>query len=202
MKKILLLSAVLIAAISMNATIHNVSTSGTTYTPDVVNASVGDTVSFTIPSNHPTGEVAEGDWNTNTNNLMSGGFGPFSSDFQIILTEDMVPVIYYICTNHIGSGMKGLINVTSTINVDEYNELPEIIVGANPITNNQLNFSFGNSEFSGLLNIYSLTGKLVQTMNFNGKQGILDLNLSSGTYILIIANTNGSAIKTKRILIQ
>ena len=98
--------------------------------------------------------------------------------------------------------MKGLINVASTINVDEYNELPEIIVGTNPIMNNQLNFSFGNSEFSGLFNIYSLTGKLVQTTRFNGKQGILDLNLSSGTYILTIANTNGSAIKTKRILIQ
>lgn len=115
MKKVLLFAVALLFAFSASATIHEVSTSGITYNPNVVNATVGDTVSFTIPSNHPTREVSQSTWNANMSTVLAGGFGTFDVNFQLIITEDMLPVVYYVCVNHIGSGMKGLINVEAAV---------------------------------------------------------------------------------------
>jgi len=191
----------LLLGFNLNATEHTITTSGLTYTPAVLDAAVGDTVTFIIASNHPTAQVSEDSWNANQGTPMSGGFGTFDSQFSIEITEDMAPTIYYVCVNHIGAGMKGLINVMVS-GVEEITNDIDFNFGPNPVSENQINYSIGSSDFdNGVLNIFNIHGQLIRAISINNSNGTISLDLVAGNYFMQIRNQDGELFASERITV-
>ncbi|MES2619457.1 MAG: Calx-beta domain-containing protein [Bacteroidota bacterium] len=109
MKKILPLFVGLFSATQSFGFIWTVNHIGTSYNPDSITIIQGDTVEFQLDPSHDALEVDQATWNSFGSAPLSGGFNvPFGGGS---LTGLSAGTHYYICTNHIGSGMRGRIVV-------------------------------------------------------------------------------------------
>jgi len=203
MNKLLSLSFIigLFFSLNVNATNHSIVTVGQTYSPSELTVLVGDTVTFTIGANHPTVEVSEDTWNANMATPLVDGFGSFSSEFSIIITDEMAPIIYYVCINHIAGGMKGLINVMP-LGVEEIVNEIDFRISPNPIQNQQLNYTIGVAGFeSGNVNIYDIKGQLVKSHNLRDLNGTIQLNIVPGNYFMQLRNEKGELMVSERLIV-
>ena len=116
MKKIYSTILLTIAAFAMNATSYTITTSGFSYSPSTLTVTVGDVVTISASGTHPLAEVSQTTWNANGTATLSTGFGNKTSSYTFTISS--TNSIYYVCTNHVGSGMKGQITV-STVGVKE-----------------------------------------------------------------------------------
>ncbi len=91
------------------AAVHEILSSGFTFSPSSITITSGDTVVFTISLSHNAVEVSQATWDVNGTTPLGGGFSvPFGGG-SVVLTA--VGTRRYVCTNHAGSGMKGTITV-------------------------------------------------------------------------------------------
>jgi len=202
MKKTLLLLTVLIFAFSTQAATFNVTTSGNTYVPATVTASIGDTVKFTITQLHPTVQVTGATWNANGFTPIASGFGG-SSNFEVVITASSPDTLYYVCANHVSSGMKGIIVVDagSSSAINEV-EVSNITIGPNPVVGNEINYSFTNQVSPSVITIYSITGQIVESVNITTTSGVIPANFAKGNYILKAYNQVGEIIATEKIIVE
>jgi plastocyanin len=182
MKKNYLFLFVLLFAFNIsNAAVFTIMVSGLTYSPSVVNAAVGDTILFTnISGSHPTVQVSQTTWNMNGSTPLPGGWGSMTSNFQYIISAP--GDIYYVCSNHVSSGMKGRILVTAS-NVAE-------LIGENNISilSNVVNFNeiivMNTTGSNARLYIYDLSGKEVSVNELNNSlRQLVTVDLPSGVYL-------------------
>ncbi len=114
MKSLLtLMLLVAFAVCSAQATKHTVTVSGLTFSPATLTITEGDTVVFILSALHSALEVSQSTWDANGATPLGGGFSvPFGGG-------EAVPVgtgtHYYVCTNHVISGMKGRIIVNPAV---------------------------------------------------------------------------------------
>lgn len=88
------------------------------YDPAELNVLVGDTVRFNVSSMHPTVEVEEATYNSNGTTPLAGGFNFPSGSGTLVF--DTPGTHYFVCQNHVTSGMKGKITVSgNATNLDE-----------------------------------------------------------------------------------
>lgn len=100
----------LLLVFQASATIVTITNSGLVYTPDSIAINFGDTVDFVLTGSHPTREVSKATWDVNGTTLLPGGFditNPTGGRITGLLPGNH----YYVCTNHAGAGMKGIITV-------------------------------------------------------------------------------------------
>lgn len=88
-------------------TAYDVETVGTTFSPADITISVLDTVHFTGLGYHNATEVSEVTYLAN-GTTSNGGFA-YGNDASHVFTE--AGTYYYVCTPHVGMGMKGIITV-------------------------------------------------------------------------------------------
>ncbi len=112
MKKIYTLLFVCISLMSARATSYTISTSGTSYSPNTLTVSIGDVITIQASGTHPLAQVDQTTWNANGTATVSGGWGTKTADhtFTVISANS----IYFVCTNHVGMGMKGQITVAAS----------------------------------------------------------------------------------------
>lgn len=92
-------------ATPLSAAQHVIQASGLTFVPATKTINAGDTVIFSINATHNAVQVPESSWNANEDNPLAGGFAvPFGGG-TIVLPD--TGTYFYICQNHILSGMKG-----------------------------------------------------------------------------------------------
>lgn len=117
MKKFLLLALFVSGfSIAKAQTTHNVGTSGFTFNPDTLNITAGDSVHFTLSSIHNALEVSQATWSAN-GGTSNGGFSiPFGGGGFRFNTAG---TYYYVCTNHVTMGMKGVIIVTGGVGIED-----------------------------------------------------------------------------------
>ncbi len=84
-------------------------TSMNTYTPDLLFATFGDTITINASSQHPLVQVDSSTWLSNGTTPSSSGWGTQSLSYTFVIssTDD----IFYTCAIH--GGMKGRINVSA-----------------------------------------------------------------------------------------
>ncbi|NJK87880.1 MAG: T9SS type A sorting domain-containing protein [Bacteroidales bacterium] len=154
-----LLSSVII--FSLNAQIsHQITNSGLNYTPAELTVQQGDTVIFNVGSFHPTLQVSESTWNSNGSTALEGGFD-FPDGTGTIIIEN-TETIYYICTAHISSGMKGVIMVNPATSITQSNVSYEPEIYPNPVTGDEIKIKFRKGVPNELqIALYDLTGKKV-----------------------------------------
>jgi plastocyanin len=192
MRKIFTLLAISFSSLCLYATQYTVGVSGLSYSPATIQANVGDTINFNI-SGHPTRQVSESTWDANGTTQLTGGFNS-SSNFQYVITENAH--IYYVCTSHIGSGMKGKIEVSITNGIERNNaiSIQQPVLFPNPSTKGILKLS--NTETVKLV-VNDAIGNIVfsdmVTKNW-------DCNLNSGLYFYytIVGNKRS---KTQKLII-
>lgn len=189
MKKYILTFTFCLFLLSIHAqTRHVISSSGLEYTPDSLVVMVGDTIEFDVGASHPTTQVSQSTWQSNGTNG-NGGFDFSNGQGEFVVQNQ--GTLYYVCVNHVSSGMKGRIFAMPSIGNDE-KALSEFQAYPNPVQD----FLFLNMpvqpevETAG---IYNLKGQLVKAIALDNISGPLRVNtsqLQEGIYILQIKNGN------------
>ncbi|MFT4661091.1 MAG: plastocyanin [Patiriisocius sp.] len=184
------------------ATVFEIASTGDlSYSPNVVNATVGDTINFTISATHPTAEVSQATWDDNLASEMTSGFGTMTSSFTLVLEESDAPVLYYVCVNHVSDGMKGLINVEPT-GLAELIQSIDFEFGPNPVSDNSLYYTTSKHNKISSIEIFDIQGKLVDSFNQINESGRLDLNLENGVYFVQLISTKNTPLITKKLIVQ
>lgn len=189
MKKSLLLSLSFLAfTFALNAQqTFSVSTSGFTFTPATVTITVGDTVEFTQSGSHPAREVSLSTWNAN-GTTSNGGFDNAHSGTKIKFTT--VGTVYYVCSNHASSGMKGQIIVQAANTVDENAKNVSVTAYPSPVISD-LNLVMELNQTENLsIEVYNVIGEQVyaqSSASFAAGRNILQIDFSdfsNGAYFV------------------
>ncbi|QNA42820.1 cupredoxin domain-containing protein [Lacibacter sediminis] len=189
MKQLLVLFIMCGLFSSLKAAQYNVNISGFSYSPATLTVNVGDVVIIQATNDHPLIQVSLANWNAN--NAVQDGFGS-SSDFTLNITAAMAgTTIYYGCSAHFGSGMKGQINVNVVSGISENRIRPfNFTVYPNPVTaDSWMNVSVKTAGKISIT-VYDLNGRVIRhlidqqvkagefTLPFPGNE------MQKGTYIV------------------
>ena len=93
-----------------NATVHNVGSSGLTYTPDAITINQGDSVIWNLSGSHDVVEVSQATYLAGGNASNGGFITPYGGGTVVFNTPGL---FYYVCTPHASLGMVGTINVAA-----------------------------------------------------------------------------------------
>lgn len=174
---------------SAKAAQFNVNISGQSYSPATLTVNVGDVVIIQASDLHPLIQVSLANWNAN--NAVQEGFGA-SSDFTLSITAGMAgTTIYYGCSSHFGSGMKGQINVNVVSGISENRTRAfNFTVYPNPVTaDSWMNVSV-KSAGKISITVYDLNGRMIrQLIDQQVKAGEFTIafpvnELQKGTYVV------------------
>lgn len=184
MKKTLLFGGALVCSIAVYATQHIVTNSGFTFSPAAITINEGDTVVFTIASQHIVREVSETTWDANDNTALAGGFSTPAGGGEVVPDAGMH---YYVCVPHASMGMKGTINVLSAAGLNNL-LAAEINFFPNP-AREVINVIVPGTEKTDI-RLSNLAGQ--DLLLKEGQAGIIETisvaDLPRGLYILTINN--------------
>jgi plastocyanin len=182
-----LLSTLLCAIIVFSTkaqTSHTISSSGLSYTPSGLTVNQGDQIVFDVGGNHPTVEVSQSTWDNNGTSALSGGFSFPSGSGSFTASE--VGTHYYVCTNHVGSGMKGTITVTAVTSVSSIpSDKFKVILNKNELSIEAVS---DNLIEISLFNV--LGNEVVSAQFLAGKTILFEETLQTGMYILQLKQNN------------
>ena len=190
MKKFILTPVLVIvfSICTLAQTTYTINISGFSFSPSNLAISVGDKVVFNGSSDHPIAEVSLESWNAEENVPLSGGFS-FSSGVGE-KTFNMEGTYYYICQNHIGSGMKGKIIVSTTTNLDISFDSEDLKIFPNPLISDNLTVSYSkNISNNVLISIFDIAGrnKVQLSEKLTDNKVVIDCSdLYSGIYFVQI----------------
>jgi plastocyanin len=192
MKSFILLTVILLAASNLCAQVtHTVQADGFAYSPATLTINIGDSVHFDVGASHPTREVSQATWNDNGTTLLQGGFD-FAGGVGTVGFPD-AGTFYYVCTVHVGLGMKGKITVQTATPVNSVYE-DDFTLYPDPLTSNeltiQLNRPLGNTNFQ----VFDLSGSLRLSVQPTTAGNTIQLDCSalrSGVYLLKITTPDG-----------
>lgn len=204
-----LLALIFVSLFFLNASAANftITINGFTYASDNITVNVGDQVTIEASSFHPLQQVSEATWNANGTTPLSGGFNS-TTNFTFTITAGMSgTTLYYICSNHVSSGMKGKINVNVAAGIPE-NSIRDFnfTVYPNPIIADAwVNVSVKKAGKISIV-MHDMQGRIIQhIIDMNVKPGEMTLpldasRLQKGTYILQMRTSQG--LLKKQIVIQ
>lgn len=205
MKKIYSVILLSILAVSMKATSYTITTVGNTYSPASLNALVGDVITISASGTHPLAEVSQTTWNANGTATLSTGFGNKSTAYTFTITA--ATNIYYVCINHVGMGMKGIITVGTVGVKEEAEAISNISLFPNP-AKNQFSVKFNSADNGNVTaKIYSICGQEIESlvMNKEFSAGVTTLNfdlqnrIPAGVYFVQL-NYNSRKVTRKLII--
>jgi len=162
MKRITLLMMLVSACVYSYATTWTITNSGFTFSPANLTIQSGDDVNFNIAGIHFVQEVSQATWNANGSTPLAGGFDTASGGGNVTAAELTVCTHWYICPNHISSGMKGIIVVESTTGIKGIQPSSYISIYPNP-TSGKIQLVSNGSKLSNNYNlmVFDMTGKNV-----------------------------------------
>ena len=196
--KSLYLSVLLIIGInSIAQQNHTITANDFYFSPDTSFVNVGDTVRLYSNGYHSITEVDSTDW-VNEVAASNGGFwvGFGSSGSQDWFVVNQAGKYYFNCDPHATMGMKGVLYVGSSLNLQDVakHEFSVTIENESVI---HLNYADIDN-----VKIYSMTGELIhsQIISNPGKTIINNLNLKQGIYLVSFAKGNKPAATRKVII--
>ena len=169
-----------VSAANINIVIVN-----TSYSPASVNATVGDVVTIQANASHPLVQVDQTTWNANGSTPMSGGWGTMTTDhtFTITTTGD----IYYVCSAHVGMGMKGMITVSASGISQVTAAAYSINLYPNPVTSGEFTVKAeGYTGSDGKVMIYNTAGQLLESHTLSGVSTPVRTRLPAGAYMYTV----------------
>ncbi len=194
------LAMLLFLTLSSMATDHVISTQGLAYVPANLTVNIGDNITINASSVHPTTEVSQATWEANGTTALVGGFGTNTASFSFTVEE--VGTIYYVCDNHILSGMKGLINVLP-VGIDEFTDSYGFNLNSNPLVAGLLGYTLEDEALIGSqLEMFDLSGKLVFQERLVSASSTFQTNLKVGVYLLVLRRNDEAILLSEKVLIN
>lgn len=165
MKKILLVLFFIpfcMSGYGATVTIVNV---GLTFSPTPLTINQGDDVIFSLNSIlHNAVEVSQTTWNAEGVTPLSGGFSVDFGGGSVSSSLLTVGTHYYVCTNHVTFGMRGIIIVQASASVPETNAQNAVQLYPNPAKEN-ITVQFSPSISTVVeIKLFDLQGKLVAVL--------------------------------------
>ncbi len=168
-----------------------VTNSGSIFTPAIVNAVVGDQVTFNVGSFHPVLQVSEATYNANGKTALAGGFA-FPSGSGTYQTS-VAGTYYYVCTNHIASGMKGKIIVSVATGIKQEVSTSGFELFPNPAIN-QVNIKNMENVEPNSVSLYDISGKTIfnsENISISEDKKIINTSsLKKGIYFITLMYPN------------
>ncbi len=96
---------------------QTITNTGLTFSPDTLQVTIGDNISFNISASHNAVEVSETTFNNNGSTSNNGFNIPYGGGSW---TADSIKTYYYVCQPHASMGMKGVI-ISNPLTCDPYN---------------------------------------------------------------------------------
>jgi plastocyanin len=180
-----------------SADTFNLTNSGFSFTPPVIEMTTADDIQVVLPSPHTCTEVSQATWNAN-GNTSNGGFN-FSSGTHTI-TIDMPGTYYYVCIPHASMGMKGMIIVTSTTGVGEHNALIPMHLSPNPASSS-VRLGIATTDASSRINVLDVNGRVAMEMPAPANCTLDVSRLEVGTYTVVLKNGQGDMLARERLVI-
>lgn len=173
------------------STVFVVENTGTTFSPDEITITEGDTVQFTLENIHNAVEVSKATWDANGATSLAGGFSVAKGGGTVLPAKLTAGTHYYVCTPHASLGMKGTIIVKSANGIAE-NRVKPITIFPNPAADF---ITVKGTNPKGMnYSIISLDGKQVLTGKLSSPETIVFLReLPSGTYYFMAEGTERRA---------
>lgn len=181
------------------ATEYSITITGLAYTPDSLHAEIGDVITISASTTHPLVQVSQTDWEANSTNQLQGGWGEKTENytFTVNSTDD----IYYVCSNHVGSGMKGKIIVSDVTAIESYFKKTDIELYAIHESQGALQpLHIKNDDLPFKVVIYNVSGKKIVEYLINSND-IIYTGLNSGVYIYTIIDQSNAIRGRKRLII-
>ncbi len=198
---LLLLTVLFLGSATCHAVEHTITISGLTYAPASVNANVGDIVHIAASSTHPLVQVDQSTWDSNGSTPMPSGWGTQTSEFTF--TIQTLGDIYYVCANHVGSSMKGMITVSPSTGITGLLSGTDADVFPSVSKGGRFTVRVGpGSVGSAQLDIHTLSGSLVRTFKLKAETTVLTTGLASGSYVFLIGNEDGVALRKKVLVVR
>jgi plastocyanin len=205
-KLILLLMAITSLTINVNATKHSILISGFTYSPALLTANVGDTITISASNNHPLLQVSKATWVAKGTDPLAGGIPLSTKNYTFTLNK--ADTIYYICVAHVEFGMQGKIVVAQTSGVvPVQTENLSVSVFPNPVsTTGKIKISaFGNNPPTVM--IYNISGQLEKDLT----KSIIDLNgdyygefdasaITNGNHFVLVSDGKKKVVKRFEVI--
>ncbi len=206
MKKIYTLLFVCVSLMSVRATSYTISTIGTSYSPNTLTVSIGDVITIQASGTHPLAQVDQTTWNANGTATVSGGWGTKTADHTF--TVSSANSIYFVCTNHVGMGMKGQITVAASGINENSNVVNSLSIFPVPARETiHLNYSLKENTLIEI-DLISLSGQKVASLVneiqlIGAQQKVLNVpsNLASGVYFIQIS-ANGLKMEERLISVK
>ncbi len=199
MKNILFASSVLITTLLNAQDTHQLTGFDTGYDPDTLYMAPGDTVQFTSIGYHSATEIDSIDWVNNIDNSNGGfdvGFGAPTFDTWFVINTP--GTYYYICEVHADMGMKGIIIVDASAQINEM--YPSGSFNFYGLGNGSYKLQYTDSD---RYEVYNLNGQLIIEGGLDqmNTETILDTHLMNGAYTVRFSK-NGRTTMVKKGFVQ
>lgn len=194
MKHSLLTASIVALTMKLSvAATYTIGTSGFTFNPSTLNVTDQDTIIFNVGGGHNATEVSQATWNLNSAAPLSGGFAFTGSNN--VLTNLTAGTRYFVCTPHVGSGMKGQIVISSTVGIKGTQAAAAKRFYPNPIKD-QVTISLQADEKA--IRIVDMLGNTISQID-NINESIVSLDALAhqpkGIYFAIIYGKQVSTLK-------
>jgi plastocyanin len=194
MKKNIFSFLLLSLSITSFSTKWTITNSGDTFVPVTLTIQLGDSVQFSVGSNHQPVEVSQATWNTDGNTPLPGGFNlPFGGGL-ILPAQLETGTHYYVCSVHASMGMKGTIIVQSSTGINNQS-LRNFIAFPNP-ADRGLTITCGKDKVGLQWMIEDQAGRNALTGKLESESTQIDIaELTPGIYLFEVAGQERSSIK-------
>jgi plastocyanin len=195
MKKVLFSLLLFSLGTASFCTTWTITSVGATFSPDTLRIVFGDSVNFTLIDTHNALEVSQTTWNANGSTPLPGGFEtPFGGGL-VLPAQLGIGTHYYVCTNHVSLGMKGIIIVQNDAGIANNKPQTDISVYPNPASN-LMTIKVSNGLVGSQYFITDQAGKQVLNGKLVDVATPIDISqLTSGVYLIQVVGQSRSLIK-------
>ena len=168
MKKIYLILFASLLISKLNATLYLiVPNPGNVWSATLTTVSVGDVIQFGVSATYPVSEVSQATWLANGSTTLSSGFGTKTTSYTFTITALTTNTIFFVCPNHVATGMKGMIVKAGTTGISSISQqLNQVSLFPNP-ANSELNITIPSSLTDVTLKLIAANGQEIEIPNFN-----------------------------------
>jgi plastocyanin len=174
------------------STVHKIQNVGTSFSPETITITAGDTVEFDIETSHNAVEVSKSTWDANGSTALSGGFSVAKGGGSVLPAKLAEGTHYYVCQPHASMGMKGTIIVKGANSIAENAAAHPITLFPSPATD--LITIKGSNTSHSAYSIISIDGKEVLSGKLNASQTVISIQgLAPGVYFFMAEGTEKKA---------